>query len=258
MNITGLASRVALVTGGAMGIGRATVVRLAGAGAAGIAINYRSSGEEAEQVAAEVRSIGAEAICVRGDVKSDADVRRMVQEVGERFGRLDVLVNNAGVTHWIPVADLEGLTDAVWDDVLDVNLKGAFRCTRAAAPLLSETRGMVVNVASISGILTTATSSSLAYGAAKAALIHLTRGLAIALAPKVRVNAVAPALTDTRWMREHYGEDYPRIVARAAATTPLGRIASAEDVAAAIIGLVIGGDFVTGQTLIVDGGLSLS
>jgi NAD(P)-dependent dehydrogenase (short-subunit alcohol dehydrogenase family) len=117
---------------------------------------------------------------------------------------------------------------------------------------------MVINVASISGILTTATASSLAYGAAKAGLIHLTRGLAIALAPNVRVNAVAPALTDTRWMRAHYGDDYPRVVARAASTIPLGRIASAEDVAAAIVGLVLGGDFVTGQTLIVDGGLSLS
>jgi NAD(P)-dependent dehydrogenase (short-subunit alcohol dehydrogenase family) len=252
-----LASQVALVTGAATGIGRATVLRLARAGAAGIAINYKSSKDEAEQVAAEVRSIGAEAICVRADVKSDEEVRGMVQQVGERFGRLDVLVNNAGVTHWIPVADLEGLTDAVWDDVLEVNLKGAFRCTRAAAPLLSETRGMVINVASISGILTTATTSSLAYGVAKAALIHLTRGLAIALAPKVRVNAVAPALTDTKWMREHYGEDYAGIVARAASTIPLRRIASAEDVAAAIVGLVIGGDFVTGQTLNVDGGLSL-
>jgi NAD(P)-dependent dehydrogenase (short-subunit alcohol dehydrogenase family) len=116
---------------------------------------------------------------------------------------------------------------------------------------------MVINVASISGILAPATMSSLAYGASKAALIYLTRGLAIALAPKVRVNAVAPAFTDTRWMKEHYGSDYNKIVSRAAPAIPLGRIATPEDVAAAVVGLVTGGDFVTGQTLIVDGGLSL-
>ncbi len=253
-----LAGRVALVTGGATGIGRATVLCLAKAGATGVAINYRTAKEEAEQVAAEVRRIGSEALCVHADVKSDKQVRHMVQQVGERLGRLDVLVNNAGVTHWVNATDLEALTDAMWDDILDVNVKGAFRCTRAAAALLSERQGMVVNVASISGILATATSSSLAYGAAKAALIHLTRSLAIALAPKVRVNAVAPAFTDTKWMREHYGNDYDRMVARAASNYPLNRIATPEDVAAAIVSLVTGGDFVTGQTLIVDGGLSLS
>lgn len=252
-----LRGRVALVTGGATGIGRATVLRLAKAGAAGVAINYRTAKDEAEQLAAEVSQIGAAALCVHADVKSDEQVRRMVQQVNERFGRLDVLVNNAGVTHWVRLTDLEGLTDAIWDDVLDVNIKGAFRCIRAAAPPLSETQGMVVNVASISGIVAPATMSSLAYGTAKAALIYLTRALAIALAPKVRVNAVAPAFTDTKWMREHYGDDYVEIVSRAAKNIPLRRIATPEDVAAAIVSLVTGGDFVTGQTLIVDGGLSL-
>ncbi len=182
----------------------------------------------------------------------------MVRQVDERFGRLDVLVNKAGVTHWVPVTDLEGLTDAMWDDIMDVNVKAAFRCTRAAVALLSKAQGVVINVSSISGILATVTSSSLAYGAAKAALIYLTRGLAVALAPKVRVNAVAPAFTDTQWMRKHYGDDYDQIVAQAASNYPLRRIARTEDVAEAIVSLVTGGDFVTGQTLVVDGGLSLS
>ena len=253
-----LRGRVALVTGGATGIGRATVLALVRAGAAGVAINYRTAKKEAEKLAAQVKKNGARALCVRADVKSDKEVRRMVRQVGNHFRRLDVLVNNAGVTHWIPLNDLKGLTDDVWDDILDVNLKGAFRCARAAAPLLSKTGGMVINVASISGILAPATMSSLAYATAKAALRHLTRGLAIALAPKVRVNAVAPAFTDTKWMQQHYGKDYDRIVSRAAATIPLGRIATPEEVAAAVVGLVTGGDFVTGQTLIVDGGLSLS
>jgi 3-oxoacyl-[acyl-carrier protein] reductase len=225
---------------------------------AGVVINYRSAKDQAEQAASEVRKIGAEALCLYADVKSDEEVRRMVQQAGERFGRLDVLVNNAGVTQWVPITDLEGLTDDIWDEILDVNVKAAFRCTRAAVPLLAKTQGMVVNVSSISGILATATSSSLAYGAAKAALIHLTRGLAVALAPKVRVNAVAPAFTDTKWMKDHYQDDYDQMVDKASANFPLRRIATPEDVAAAIVGLVTGGDFVTGQTLIVDGGLSLS
>src|SRR3989338_8170178 len=247
-----LTDRVALVTGGATGIGRAAVLGLAQAGAAGVVINYRSSKQEAAQLATEVRAAGAEALCICADVKSDDEVRRMIEQVEKRFQRLDVLVNNAGVTHWVQVADLEGLTDAMWDDILDINVKGAFRCARAAAPLLSKSQGMVVNVSSISGIVAPATISSLAYGTAKAALIYLTRGLAVALAPQVRVNAVAPAFTDTKWMREHYGDKYEEIVAGASARIPLGRVATPEDVAAAIMGLVSGGDFVTGQTLIVD------
>ncbi len=252
-----LKDRVALVTGGATGIGRATVLGLAQAGAEAVVINYRSSKKEAAQLATEVRGTGAEALCIRADVKSDDEVRRMIRQVEKQFGRLDVLVNNAGVTRWVPVSDLEGLTDAMWDDILDINVKGAFRCARAAAPLLAKTQGMVVNVSSISGIVAPATISSLAYGTAKAALIYLTRGLAVALAPKVRVNAVAPAFTDTKWMQEHYGKEYKRAVANASGQIPLRRIAKPEEVAAAIVGLVTGGDFVTGQTLIVDGGLSL-
>jgi len=252
-----LKGRVALVTGAATGIGRATVLRLARAGAAGIAINYRTAKEGAEKLAEEVRSIGAEALSVRADVKSDKQVREMMERTRQHFRRLDVLVNNAGVTHWVPLTDLEGLSDAIWDDVLDVNVKGAFRSIRAAAPLLSETQGMVVNVASISGVIAPSTMSSLAYGTAKAALIYLTRALAVALAPRVRVNAVAPAFTDTKWMRDHYGDNYAEVVSRAASHIPLSRIATPDDIAAAIVGLVAGGDFITGQTLIVDGGLSL-
>jgi NAD(P)-dependent dehydrogenase (short-subunit alcohol dehydrogenase family) len=253
-----LNGRVALVTGGATGIGKATATELAKAGAAAVAINYRAAKAEAEQLAFELRRAGVEAACLQADVKNDSDVRAMIGEVEQRFGRLDVLVNNAGVTQWIPISDLEALTDAVWDEILDVNLKGAFRCIRAAAPLLARTQGMAVNVASISGILAPVTMSSLAYGAAKAALIYLTRALAVALAPDVRVNAVAPAFTDTAWLRDHYGDQYEQTAARAAGTMPLRRVATPGDVARAVVSLVGGSDFVTGQTLVVDGGLSLS
>lgn len=253
-----LKDRVVLVTGGAKGIGGATILEFARSGVAAVAINYRSSQREAEALADEVRGMGCEARCIRGDVKNDAQVREVVAEVEHSFGRLDVLINNAGTTHWVPFSDLEGLTDEMWDDILDVNLKGSFRCSRAAAPMLARSEGMIINIASTSGILAASTSSCIAYGASKAALMYLTRALAVALAPKVRVNAVAPAFIDTKWMQDHFGEKYSEVVARASQSYPMGRIGQPQEVAAAVVGLVTGGDFTTGQTLVVDGGLTLS
>lgn len=253
-----LAGRVALVTGGAGGIGGAVARILARAGISGIGINYRKSAQGAEELAAEIERGGVKATAVQADIQSDDQVRAMIGKIQNEFGRLDILVNNAGVTRWVKLSDLDGLTDAVWDEILDVNVKGAFRCTRAAARLLGEHQGMVVNVSSISGVLAPSTMSSLAYGTAKAALIYMTRGLAVALAPKVRVNCVAPAFTDTPWMSEHFGASYQDVIARASAGYPLQRIATPDDIASAILGLITGGDFITGQTLIVDGGLSLS
>jgi 3-oxoacyl-[acyl-carrier protein] reductase len=253
-----LKGRVALVTGGAGGIGGATVRVLAHAGVSGVAINYRKSSAEAQALAAEIEGIGVKALPVQASVQNEQDVRAMIDRVGEYFSRLDILVNNAGMTHWVKLSDLEGLTDAIWDEILDVNVKGAFRCARAAQRLLEANGGMIVNVSSISGVLAPSTMSSLAYGTAKAALIYMTRGLAAAMAPKVRVNCVAPAFTDTPWMSEHFGANYQDVIAKASAGYPLQRIATPDDIARAIMGLLTGGDFVTGQTLIVDGGLSLS
>ena len=253
-----LSGRVALVTGGAGGIGSAVVRGLAKAGVSGVAINYRKSSKAAEELAGEIERGGVKAIAIQADVQNDQQVRSMVGKIQDDFGRLDILINNAGVTHWVKLADLEGLTDSIWDEILDVNVKGAFRCARAAAKLLEADQGMIVNVSSISGVLAPSTISSLAYGTAKAALIYLTRGLAVALAPKVRVNCVAPAFTDTPWMSQHFGADYQQVIAKASAGFPLKRIATPEDIAGAIMGLITGGDFITGQTLIVDGGLSLS
>lgn len=253
-----LQGRVALVTGGAGGIGGAVVRSLAKAGISGVAINYRKSARGAVDLAGEMERLGVKALAIQANVQSDEQVRSMIAKIGEQFGRLDIVVNNAGVTHWVKLGDLEGLTDAIWDEILDVNVKGAFRCARAAAKLLEENQGMIVNVSSISGVLAPVTMSSLAYGTAKAALIYMTRGLAVAMAPKVRVNCVAPAFTDTPWMSQHFGNDYQQVIAKASAGYPMQRIATPEDIAGAILGLISGGDFVTGQTLIVDGGLSLS
>jgi 3-oxoacyl-[acyl-carrier protein] reductase len=253
-----LKRRVALVTGGAGGIGGAAVRALANAGIAGVVVNYRKSSKDAEALAAEIEGDGVKALTVQADVQNDAQVRAMMRTIENKFGRLDIVVNNAGVTHWVKLPDLEGLSDPIWDDILDVNVKGAFRCARAAQKLLEAHQGMIVNVSSISGVLAPSTISSLAYGTAKAALIYLTKGLAVAMAPKVRVNCVAPAFTDTPWMSQHFGTDYHQVIAKASAGFPLQRIATPEDIAGAILGLITGGDFVTGQTLLVDGGLSLS
>jgi len=253
-----LNGRVALVTGGAGGIGGAVVCKLVQAGVSGVVINYRRSAEAAERLASEAARSGVKGSAIQADVRSDAQLREMIGKVQDDFGRLDIVVNNAGVTHWVKLADLEGLTDAIWDEILDVNVKGAFRCARAAQKLLEANQGMIVNVSSISGVLAPSTMSSLAYGTAKAALIYMTRGLAVAMAPRVRVNCVAPAFTDTPWMSQHFGADYPAVIAKASVGYPLQRIAAPKDIAGAIVGLITGGDFVTGQTLIVDGGLSLS
>ncbi len=253
-----LKERVALVTGGAGGIGGAVVRAFAKAGVGGVVINYRKSGKEAENLAAELERSGVKSLAIRADVQRDEQVRAMTAKIEAQFGRLDILVNNAGVTHWVKLSDLEGLSDAIWDEILDVNVKGAFRCARAAAKLLEASGGMIVNVSSISGVLAPSTISSLAYGTAKAALIYMSRGLAVAMAPKVRVNCVAPAFTDTPWMSQHFGAEYQQVIGKASAAYPLQRIATPEDIAGAVLGLVTGGDFVTGQTLIVDGGLSLS
>src|SRR5919106_1802336 len=251
-----LQGRVALVTGGAGGIGGAVVRSLAQAGVSGVAINYRKSSKQDDDLAGEIERTGVRALTVQANIQSDEQVRAMIAKISDQFGRLDILVNNAGVTHWVKVSDLEALTDQIWDEILDVNVKGAFRCARAAAKLLEATQGMIVNISSISGVLSPSTMSSLAYGTAKAALIHLTKGLAVALAPKVRVNCVAPAFTDTPWMSEHYGANYRQVIAQASVGFPLQRIATPEEVAGAILGLITGGDFVTGQTLFVGGGLS--
>ena len=253
-----LNGRVALITGGAGGIGSAVVRALATAGVSGVAINYRQSAKAAEELAVDIEREGVKAIAIQADVQSDEQVRAMIGKLQDNFGRLDIVINNAGVTHWVKLADLEGLTDAIWDEILDVNVKGAFRCARAAQKLLETNQGMIVNVSSISGVLAPSTMSSLAYGTAKAALIYMTRGLAVAMAPKVRVNCVAPAFTDTPWMSQHFGADYQQVISKASVGYPLQRIATPEDIAAAILGLLTGGDFVTGHTLIVDGGLSLS
>jgi 3-oxoacyl-[acyl-carrier protein] reductase len=250
-----LTGAVAIVTGGGTGVGRAVCEALAGAGAAAVIVNYSRSRDEAVATAAALRQLGCEGVPHQAPVADDAAVRAMVSAAVSQFGRLDVLVNNAGTTRFVPHPDLEALTGEAWDEILGVNVKGPFYCARAAAPALRRARGAIVNVASIAGIR--AGGSSIAYGVSKAGLIQLTRNLAVALAPEVRVNAVAPGLIATRWFRQPFGEEAAAAQEeRMAATTPLGRIATAEHVAQAVMGF-LGSDQVTGECLVVDGGRSL-
>jgi 3-oxoacyl-[acyl-carrier protein] reductase len=247
-----LAGTVAVVTGGGTGIGAAVALGLARSGAAAVVVNYSTSADEAEATAASVREAGCDAVTERADVADDGQVRAMARRVIDRFGRVDVLVNNAATTVAVPHADLDGLTDDVWRRVLDVNVVGAFRCARAFAPALAAADGAIINVASIAGYR--AGGSSIAYGVSKAALLQLTRNLAAALAPRVRVNAVAPGMVATRWQVRLLGEEGFEERSRAeAAHTPLQRVATAEDVADAVLGL-LAMDMVTGEALILDGG----
>jgi 3-oxoacyl-[acyl-carrier protein] reductase len=241
--------KVAVVTGAATGIGRATALRLAAAGAS-VLVNYSRSEAEALETVAQVQAHGVKAVSFQADVSDDAAVRRMMATAVEQLGRIDVLVNNAGTTFYVAHDDLEGLTEEIWDRTLAVNTKGIFFCTRAAAAELRRNHGAVVNITSLGGI--TGGGSSMAYAASKAAAISVTKSLARALAPEVRVNAIAPGIVMTRWVsgREEH-------VRRYSAGTPLGRAADAEDVADVAIALITNGDFVTGQTIVVDGGMSL-
>ncbi len=245
-----LRDKVVLVTGGATGIGRATALRFAEAGAH-IAINYSRSVNEAQETAEEVAKLGVQAAIFQADVADDAAVRAMCAAVVEKFGRIDVLVNNAGTTAYVAHDDLEGLTEEIWDRLLAVNTKGIFFCSRAAADELRRNHGAIINVTSLGGI--TGGGSSIAYAASKAAAISVTKSLARVFAPEVRVNALAPGIVMTRWVAGR--EDHVR---RYSEGTPMGRAATAEDVADMAFALATGGDFVTGQTIVVDGGMSLS
>jgi NAD(P)-dependent dehydrogenase (short-subunit alcohol dehydrogenase family) len=251
-----LKGTVAIVTGGGTGIGQAVCRRLAEAGARAIVVNYSRSQKDADATAAEIVEAGSEGLAIKADVASEPDVKRMVAETVERFGRLDVLINNAGTTRFIAHPDIDALTDEVWDTLFAVNLKGTFYCSRAAAEHLRRTKGAIVNIASIAGMR--GAGSSIAYGVTKAGILQLTRGLAVALAPHVRVNAVAPGLVATRWFRVPFGEEAAQSQeATVGAATPLNGVAVPDHVAQAVMGF-LAADFVTGQALVVDGGKNVT
>lgn len=245
---------VALVTGSARGIGRAAAVGLADAGY-DVVINYSVSEDAAGQAADEARAHGAAAMVVRADVADEAAVQRMVAEVADRHGRLDALVNNAGVTVDTPPSDLDGLSMTDWDRVFAVNVRGLFQVTRACVPMLKAAPApAIVNTASIVGLRPG--PQPFPYSASKAAVISLTRTFAGALGPHIRVNAVAPGWMEGEWMQARLGPNYSSLMQRRANRTPLGRNVTAADVAATIVSLVVSNPFVTGEVVVIDGGYS--
>lgn len=242
-------NKVALVTGGGTGIGRATSLLLAQRGVM-VAVNYSRSAAEAEDTVREIRQAGGMAVAIRADVSRDPEVRQMVERVAGEFGTIDMLVNNASVTRYIAMNDLDAVTEEAWDELFGVNVKGMFNCARAAAPYLKAGKqGAIVNVGSIAGI--TGKGSSLPYAVSKAAVHGLTKSLAHALAPDIRVCGIAPGAVATRWW-EGQEERMRSLITH----LPLERISPPEEIAE-LICAILAQPSLTGQTIIVDNGQTM-
>ncbi|HEY9476116.1 MAG TPA: SDR family oxidoreductase [Mycobacteriales bacterium] len=236
---------VALVTGSSSGIGAAVARRLAAEGMR-IAINSARSVDAGRELADSL----PDAVYLRADVSVPEQAQELVTAAVEAFGQLDVLVNNAGVSRPIPHTDLAAVTPDVWELILGLNVVGTWQTSVAAMPhLRASGAGCIVNISSVAGIRPA--GSSIPYAVSKAAVNHMTRLLAGAVGPEVRVNAVAPGLVETRWTR-----DFTAIADRVRTATPLRRVGQPDDVAEAVLGLVRA-RYVTGEVVLVDGGAHL-
>jgi 3-oxoacyl-[acyl-carrier protein] reductase len=249
--------KVCVITGSSSGIGAATARRYARNGW-DVVINFSREPAPAEAVAAECRTCGVDALVVRADVASDTDCRRLGAEVRSRFDRADVLVNNAGTTKFVAAADLDGLDADDFQRIYAVNVIGAFQMIRALLPLLRlHAGGAIVNVSSIAA--TMGTGSSLAYMASKGALNALTVGLARSLGPQLRVNAIAPGLVETPWLRQGLGaERYAAAVQGYRARAALDAVIAPDDVADAAWWLGACAAKTTGEVLQLDAGLRIT
>jgi 3-oxoacyl-[acyl-carrier protein] reductase len=242
-----LNNRIALVTGGSRGIGRAIALALANVGV-GVAVNYRERAEEAASVVEGIHQSGGKAVAVGADVSVASSVQSMVSAIEEQLGPIDILVNNAGIA---PMCGIDDITEGDFDRTIAVNLKSAFLCTQAVLPGMRARRwGRLINISSI-GARIGSGSISVAYAAAKAGLEGLTRGYALRLAPEgVTVNTVAPGLIDTEMGK-------PLIEAGVAARIPVGRVGTGDDIAQVVL-LLVQDSYITGQTIAVNGGVLFS
>lgn len=252
-----LKDKVSIVTGSATGLGAAVAIKLAERGSR-VVINYTKSEKEAKETLELVKSKGVDAILAQGDVGEDADCRRIAQAAVDKWGRIDVLVNNAGTTQFANHADLEALSadDFLW--IYKVNVIGAYQMIRACTPHMKKVgKGSVVNISSIAGV--TGVGSSVAYAASKGALNTMTLSLARSLAPEIRVNAVCPGFIGTRWFSDRFGEvQYEKIRKQQEATTPLARAGTPDDIAVSVAFFAgEGSDHITGETLMTDAGMHL-
>ena len=247
-----LEGRGAIVTGAGTGVGRSTALALAERGC-NVVVNYSRSKDAAEEVAALAEKSGVKALAVRADVSQDGDCRALVETAMGELGRLDVLVNNAGTTSFIPHPDLDAVTDEVWDSILGVNVKGPFQCTRAAREALkADGGGHVVMVSSVAGVY--GTGSSIVYCASKAALNNLTVTLARVMGPEVQVNAVCPGFIDGSWLQGGLGGAFDSVKKTMEGRSLLDRVCTPDDVRDAILAFVTGSRLATGEIQILDGG----
>jgi len=255
-----IADRVVLITGASSGVGAALATQLGQMGAH-VVVNYSRSAEAAEAVVEQIAGAGGQALALQADVSEEVDCKRLVAATIEQFGQLDALVNNAGTTTFVPHDQLDALTEDIWLRTLRVNLIGAFMMSREAAPHIEAAGGgEIVMTSSIASL--TANGSSIAYCASKAGMNSLTRTLAKTLGKnKIRVNAVLPGLIDGDWAFNTWGggdaEQYEGLKKMFADQTPLGHVVTPEDVADAILSLITGSDYVTGQLVTLDSGFTL-
>jgi 3-oxoacyl-[acyl-carrier protein] reductase len=246
--------RVALVTGSSSGIGAAVARTLAQAGYQ-VVVNYGHNAEGARATAAACAAAGAAPLVVQADVADEASVAGLIARIRETYGRLDVVCSNAGTTIKVPPQQFDQIAVEDWDRVFAVNVRGLFLVAKhAKALLLGAPAPCMVNTASIVGLRPGA--QPLPYSASKAAVISMTQTLAGALGPKVRVNAVAPGWMEGEWMQRMLGDNYDRLMERRAGATPLRRCVTADDVADVVLTLIERMPFVTGETIVVDGGFA--
>ena len=251
--MTESSNKVALITGSATGVGRACAIKFATLGYH-VVVNYPGMDrEQAEETVRLVEGQEREALLIECDVSRDDQVVSMVKQIEQAFGRLDVVVNCAGVTHFVEASDLESMTEEKWDQIFAVNTKGPFFVIRAATPLLkSGPSSSIVNISSAAGV--SGFGSSVAYCASKGALNTMTKTLARALAPEIRVNAVCPGPIDSRWLRQGMTE---KEIQDRVSSLPIPEIVSPDDVADTVAYLATGTSKTTGQLLTVDCGRSM-
>ena len=238
-----LEGKVALVTGAGKRLGRAVALRLAQEGA-DVVVHYRSSQHEAQDAVKEIEKLGRRAVEIGADLSSVTAIKRLFDEAGKHFGRLDILVNSAA--NFLP-ASIISTTEQIWDAALDTNLRAPFFCAQAAAPLLGRTQGVIINFADTGGLL--GWTGYIPHSVSKAGVIMLTKVLAKALAPEVRVNAIAPGTITMEGDPPEWEADFIKLA-------PLRRTGTPRDISDAVL-YVIQAEFMTGHVLVLDAGRSL-